>query len=183
LDLSVGAPENGGMTATELPTAVAIRRGFQAGDIPAIALLHSSNYSREQGFDGAALEAYVCATMAEQYREPQGGELWMAELDGEVVGSIGITRDSDTVARLRWFILAPAARGLGVGQRLLAGALEFVRERGYERVWLSTVAGLDTSAFLYRRARFVLTREWDAETWGAPCVEQRYELDLLESDE
>jgi GNAT superfamily N-acetyltransferase len=60
-----------------------------------------------------------------------------------VVGSIGITRDSATVARLRWFILAAEARGLGTGQRLLDEALEFVREQGYRRVWLSTVRGVE----------------------------------------
>ncbi len=169
------------MAAMELaeapPETIRIRHGFAPGDIAAIAKMHGDNYGSMPGFDAVALEAYVAGSMSDLFHSPEGGRLWIAErADGTVVGSIGITRDSDEIARLRWYIMLASVRGLGVGRRLIEQAMEFVRERGYEHVWLSTVSGLEASAHLYRSVGFELVDEWDANTWGEPVREQRYEL-------
>jgi GNAT superfamily N-acetyltransferase len=162
-----------------LATAVRIRTGFEPGDISAVAGMHAELYSSAHGFDGATLEAYVAETMAALFREPAGGQLWIAESDGRVVGSIGITRDSPTDARLRWFLIEPEARGAGVGRELIERARAFCRAQRYDRVSLWTVEGLGASAHLYAALGFRPVEERPgAGTWGQPAVEQRWEVDL-----
>jgi GNAT superfamily N-acetyltransferase len=179
LDLWVADPQDRGMTAaTQHAAGVNYRRGFERGDLPAVAAMHGVHYSDNPGFDPVELEAYCAETMAALLHSPEGGGLWIAELDGEVVGSIGITRDSDEVARLRWYIVKEKARGLGVGRRLIDDALAFVRSQGYSRVWLSTVSGLAESTHVYLSVGFVLVDEFDSASWGGPVREQRYELEL-----
>jgi GNAT superfamily N-acetyltransferase len=164
------------MTATG--TRVTFRRGFEAGDLPAIAAMHGVYYGPRRGWDAVDLEAYCASSMADLVRNPDGGALFVAEIDGEVVGSCGITRDSAEVARLRWYIVREDAHGQGIGRRLLDDALRFCRDEGYERVWLSTAAGLPESTHRYVSAGFVLTDEFDSESWGEPVREQRYDLVL-----
>src|SRR4051794_7398102 len=165
------------MTAATHP-AVKFRRGFPAGDLPAVAAMHGVYYGPRRGWNAVDLEAYCASSMADLVRNPEGGGLWIAEIDGEVVGSIGITRDSAEVARLRWYIVREDAHGLGIGKRLLDEALDFCRAEGYARVWLSTAAGPPESTHRYVAAGFVLTEEFDSESWGEPVREQRYELEL-----
>jgi ribosomal protein S18 acetylase RimI-like enzyme len=81
-------------------------------------------------------------------------------------------------AHLRWFIVAPEAQRTGLGKQLLDRALGFCRERDYRRVYLYTFAGLDSARRLYEQAGFRLTEEQEANSWGRPMREQRFELDL-----
>ena len=87
------------MTAAAIEQRVHVRRGPQRGDIPWIAAAHGINYANNPGFDSVELEAYCAASLAEFVHAPEGGALWIAELDGEVVGSVGITRDSESRSR------------------------------------------------------------------------------------
>jgi GNAT superfamily N-acetyltransferase len=167
------------MTAAALPTTIRVRTGFKAGDIPAVALMHSANYAEPHGFDGAGLEAYVSRSMADLYDTPGGGELWIAEAeDGTVLGSIGITRESDAEARLRWYIMRDEARGQGVGRRMIEAAIDWTRAQGFTRIWLTTIAGLDASAHLYRSVGFEIFHEHEGNSWGGPACEQHWELRL-----
>jgi GNAT superfamily N-acetyltransferase len=166
------------MTAAALEQRVHVRRGPQRGDIPWIAAAHGINYADNPGFDSVELEAYCAGSLADFVHAPEGGALCIAELDGEVVGSIGITRDSAEVARLRWYIVNAKARGLGIGRRLIEDAIAFVRAQGYSRVWLSTATGLPESAHLYVAVGFVLVDEFDSQSWGGPVREQHYAMEL-----
>jgi len=167
------------MTAAALPTTIRIRTGFKAGDIPAIALMHSANYAEPHGFDGAGLEAYVSRSMGELYADPDRGRLWIAEAeDGTVTGSIGITLESETEARLRWYIMRADARGQGLGRRMIEEAVEWTRAQGRSRLWLTTIAGLDASAHLYRSVGFEIFHEQDGNSWGGPAREQHWEMPL-----
>ena len=78
-------------------------------------------------------------------------------------------------ARLRFFIAADAARGLGLGNRLMQDALSWCDARGYFQVWLTTVRGRDAAAHLYRKFGFVLRDEHIDASWGTPMHEQRWE--------
>jgi GNAT superfamily N-acetyltransferase len=146
----------------------------------AIARLHATIYELEQGWD-ARFAAYVDETLekAAAAWNVERDRLWLADsADGDVVGSIAIVHAGADVAQLRWFIVAPHARGSGLGSRLLDAALDFCRERGYRRVFLLTTDGLEAAARLYRAAGFRLIAETPLEAWGAELLEQRYELEL-----
>jgi GNAT superfamily N-acetyltransferase len=103
----------------------------------------------------------------------------VAERDERIVGCIGLTGDSPAVARLRWFLVDPAARGSGLGRALLDTALRFARESGYGSVELETFSALTGAARMYRAAGFELAASWTGPLWGRDdLVRERYELAL-----
>src|SRR5688572_2852318 len=106
-----------------------IRTGDRPGDLGTVASMHGVLYAREHGMD-QTIEAYVAsalgafATARSRHGDSAGG-LWLAESDGMVAGSIGITRAGQAEAQLRWFLVDPDKRGCGIGRRLLATALDY----------------------------------------------------------
>ncbi|MFF4815793.1 GNAT family N-acetyltransferase [Kitasatospora sp. NPDC001309] len=171
--------------ATTAPGTVTVREADRPGDLGAVAALHGVLYTREYGMD-ATMEAYVAAGMAELVLagavegSAAPGRLWVAELDGRVVGAVGLVRAEERPGwgQLRWVVLDPAARGRGLGRRLLDLALTEARERGYEGVLLWTITGLDAAHHLYATAGFELTLSRPAHKFGLDTVEQRMELRL-----
>src|SRR5262245_29983139 len=118
------------------PEAVTLRTSLRAGDLGAVVHLHGVVYAAERGFD-PTFEAYVAAPLAEFVRRASPRErLWIAEASGRAVGCIAIVAAEPQTAQLRWFLVAPAARGAGLGRRLLDEALAFCRGCGYAGVFL-----------------------------------------------
>lgn len=167
------------MTATVSIDGVRIRHEFFPGDIGAIVRLHAVLYHEEHGFD-RTFEAYVAEGLARFVLafDPAHSRLWVAERGGEVVGSIAIVGEPDGAAQLRWFLVHPYCRSMGVGRRLLADAIGFARDTGARSVFLWTVSDLDTAIRLYRAAGFRVTEEQSHVQWGKPITEQRFDLDL-----
>jgi GNAT superfamily N-acetyltransferase len=158
--------------------APTIRTDLRPGDLGAVVGLHGVVYAREYGFD-ATFEAYVAAPLAEFVRSaPDRGRLWLAERDGRLVGSIAIVPAAPEVAQLRWFLVAPADRGAGLGRRLMGEAVAFCKESGFRTVFLWTVSALTAAARLYRDAGFVKVDEKPGRLWGVDVVEEKYELAL-----
>ena len=83
-------------------------------------------------------------------------------------------------AHLRWFIVSDALRGKGAGSQLLRTALDFCRDCGYGRVYLSTFEGLHAARHLYEKHGFRLVQERRGAQWGREVIEQRFELELVE---
>jgi len=173
---------SGGARGSKAAT-VTIRVGDRPGDLGAVAALHGLLYNREHGMD-ATMEADVATGMAAlvRARVREGGDgpgvLWVAD-DGErVVGAAGLTREDEGLTRLRWVILHPDARGLGVGRALVDTALGEARRRGARGVYLWTIAGLAASRRLYDRAGFTVTEEHPARAWGIEAIELRMDLNL-----
>ena len=90
-----------------------------------------------------------------------------------MVGCIAIVAERDTVAQLRWFLVAPSSRGGGLGRRLIGEAVAFSRDAGYERMILWTVSGLEAAAHLYRAVGFQRTEALPAVRWGVEVVEEK----------
>jgi GNAT superfamily N-acetyltransferase len=158
---------------------VAIRTTLKPGDLGAIVHLHGITYAQECGFD-STFEAYVAAPLAEfVMRWPTVGErLWIAERDGRIVGSIAIVAATPDAAQLRWFLVDPRERGLGLGSRLLVEAIRFCEAHRYAWVFLWTVSALTAAARLYRGAGFQKVEERHGCLWGVDAVEEKYELSL-----
>jgi N-acetylglutamate synthase-like GNAT family acetyltransferase len=159
------------------PEPVAIRTTLRPGDLGSIVHLHGVIHGQECGFD-ATFEAYVAAPLAEFVRRmPTDGErIWIAERDGRIVGCIAIVAASPEDAQLRWFLVEPQARRLGLGTRLLHEAIMFCKEHGFRRIFLWTVDVLTAAARLYSNAGFQLVEERPGRCWGVDVIEQRYEL-------
>ncbi len=165
---------------TDAERRVTLHHDLRPGDLGRVTELHGVLYAEEYGFDHR-FEAYVAETLGEFGRTARPGldRLWIAELAGRLVGSVGIVGREGGAAQLRWVLVHPDGRGHGLGRRLLHEALDFCRAAGYRSVFLWTVSPLTAAARLYTTAGFRHTEtKPEAAPWGVPLSEERYDLTL-----
>ncbi|MES9685303.1 GNAT family N-acetyltransferase [Bacillus sp. AFS001701] len=153
-------------------------RPFKPGDVGYVAYIHGKIYSTTYQF-GRVFEYYVMKGLSEFLLNPNGGELWVAEVNGEIVGSIAITKANESVAQLRWFVLDEKYQGLGIGKKLIETALNFCKEKQFDHLFLWTVSTLETARYLYKKYKFTLTEEKPNFQWtGSELIEERWDLVL-----
>ncbi|MBA1336944.1 MAG: hypothetical protein HPY66_3380 [Firmicutes bacterium] len=154
-------------------------RPFKPEEADYIIRRHRDLYADEYGFD-STFESYVgdaVRKFLETYDE--GAEnIWIAESQGQPVGSIAIVRVDDTTSQLRWFLIEPEMRGKGLGNRLMETAVEFCREKNYKLVYLWTLSILEAARHLYKRYGFELTGTEEHDIWGKHLIEERWDLKL-----
>ncbi len=160
-------------------TPVALLRDPQPGDMGWVVQQHGEIYAREYGWN-AEFEALVADIVAQYMRnhQPAWERCWMAELDGERVGSVFVVRKSKTVAQLRMLILTPQARGLGLGTRLADECIAFARNKGYKKMVLWTNSCLDAARGIYAKRGFTLVKSEAYEGFGQSLVGETWELRL-----
>jgi N-acetylglutamate synthase-like GNAT family acetyltransferase len=108
-----------------------------------------------------------------------GGRLWIAEVNGNIVGSVAIVRVDSRTAQFRWFLVEDAFQGIGIGKQLMQIALNFCHENNYADVFLWTFKGLDKARTLYDKAGFVLVEEKVNNEWSnVDIIEQKMTLKL-----
>nr|WP_145547947.1 bifunctional helix-turn-helix transcriptional regulator/GNAT family N-acetyltransferase [Variovorax boronicumulans] len=166
--------------ASTAPRArTAVLREPRPGDIGWVVQQHGELYAREYGLDARfeALVADIAARFVRNFR-PGWERCWIAELNGERVGSVFLARKSATVAQLRLLILTPAARGMGLGARLTDECLAFARARGYRKIVLWTNSCLSAARSIYAARGFVLTKSEPYEDFGQSLVGETWELKL-----
>lgn len=158
---------------------ITIRHTLQPGDLGRVTALHGVLYAQEYGLS-PIFEGYVAETLAElgKRHQPEQDRLWLAERDGELVGSIGIVGRDNGAAQLRWLLVAPQARGQRLGQHLFQAALTFCRENDYRSIYLWTISLLTDAARIYSAAGFIKTAEQGPSWWGREVLEERYDLSL-----
>lgn len=167
---------NAPVHSSQPPPPFTLRHDLRPGDVGYIVYLHGTVYAREYGFD-PTFEAYVAGPLAEFVRSRTDRDrLWVAEHDGRIVGSVAVVGTSGKEAQLRWFLVDPSARGLGLGRLLLVEAVAFWERCGYESLFLWTVRALTAAARLYRGAGFVKVEERPGKLWGVEVVEEKYVL-------
>jgi N-acetylglutamate synthase-like GNAT family acetyltransferase len=155
-----------------------MRTALQPGDVGAVIAMHGVLYAEEYGFD-TTFEAYVAEPLAAfVLRASPRERIWVEQRDGRLVGCVAIVAADERTAQLRWLLVHPAARGTGLGRRLLDAAVVFSQDAGYERIILWTLSGLEAALQLYRRAGFVRVETAPARRWDVDVVEEKHELTL-----
>jgi ribosomal protein S18 acetylase RimI-like enzyme len=81
-------------------------------------------------------------------------------------------------AQLRYYLVLPGYRGLGLGNKLMQLFVEFAKKSGYKHAYLWTTNELEKAAHLYKKFGFRLTEEIASTDFGKPLTEQRYDLVL-----
>ena len=141
-----------------------------------VGLMHL--YMHENFGFGARFESRIATDMAEFMTriDSPANNTWRALRGNDVIGSISIDGEDlgNGLAHLRWFVVAGAARGSGVGRALLARATAFCDALGYRETHLWTVSGLDAARRLYEQQGFVLAEEYHGDQWGSRVLEQRF---------
>ena len=154
-------------------------RDPQPGDMGVVVQQQTAIYAREYGWNWE-FEALVAEIVAKYLREfdPTCERCWIAEKDGEVVGSVFVIRHDETTAKLRMLYVDASARGLGIGQRLVDECVRFARQVGYKRMLLWTVDSLTDARKLYQKAGFELVEEEPMVSFGKPLVSQTWARQL-----
>lgn len=154
-------------------------RPHQPGDMGWIIHRHGVLYAEEYGLDESfeAMVARIAATFIENF-DARRERCWIAERDGEIVGSVLLVKDSEEIAKLRLLYVEPKARGLGIGSRLVSECIGFARRGGYSKITLWTNDVLVSARRIYQVAGFRLVQEEPHHSFGQDLVGQYWELAL-----
>lgn len=160
-------------------TRTVVLRDPRPGDMGWVVLQHGEIYWREYGFTDAfeALVADIAANYIRNF-DPAWEKGWIAEIDGERVGSVFVVRKSATVAQLRLLILTPQARGHGLGGRLVDECIAFARGKRYRKMVLWTNGHLDAARAIYKSRGFKLVKSEPFRAYEQDLVSETWELKL-----
>jgi GNAT superfamily N-acetyltransferase len=155
---------------------ISIRNDLRPGDLGYVIYLHGALYYREYGY-GFQFENYVAKGLSEFYDKynPQTSRVWACEHNNRMIGFLLLMNRGDA-AQLRYFLIEPAYRGIGLGSKLMNLYMDFLRKCGYKESYLWTTHELFTAASLYKRHGFTRTEEKASTAFGKLVTEQRYDL-------
>lgn len=154
-------------------------RSHQSGDMGWVTHRHGVLYAQEYGWDEhfEALVAQIVADFINNYN-PEREHCWIAEMNGEIVGSVFVVQSSETVAKLRLLLVEPKARGLGLGTRLVEECIRFARRHGYQKLMLWTNSVLLEARHIYKKTGFTLVAEESHHSFGHDLIGETWELIL-----
>ncbi len=154
-----------------------IRTNLQSGDLGYVAYLHGKLYKDEYNY-GIEFESYVALGLHEFYNQynPMKDRVWIAEHKNKIIGFLLLMHRENNTAQLRYFLIEPEYRGIGLGKKMMNLFMEFLRDSNYQSAYLWTTHELTTAASLYIRHGFKLTEEKLTNSFGKTLKEQRYDL-------
>jgi DNA-binding MarR family transcriptional regulator/GNAT superfamily N-acetyltransferase len=174
--------------AAPAPHATALTlRPPATGDIGWVIARHGALYGQEYGWDWRfeALVARIAADFIERF-EATREACWIAQRGGERLGCVFLVQARDEAsgaidpgtAQLRMLLVEPAARGMGLGRRLVDECERFARERGYRRIRLWTNSVLLAARAIYKNVGYRLVARERHASFGKKMTGETWELEL-----
>lgn len=156
-------------------------RTFGPGDMGLIASRQSILYRETYGWN-SAIEVNVGEVTTTFLRSfaPGREQCWVAEVDGQIAGSIFLTDEDDGLCRLRLLYVEPSFQGRGIGNALVSRCINFARSVGYARMTLWTHSILEGARRIYARHGFRIVDEKDHTLFGPPLHGEIWALELDE---
>ncbi|MBC7986550.1 MAG: MarR family transcriptional regulator [Sphingomonadaceae bacterium] len=158
-------------------------RTFRTGDMGMIAARQSIIYEpygwrREM----EALQGAITSAFLRNFK-PGREQCWVAERAGVMAGSVFLVDAGDDVAQLRLLYVEPWARGLGIGQALVAECVAFARAAGYAKLVLWTHTVLESARRIYEAAGFQITEVAMHDGFGKAEQGETWELEFGDGGE
>jgi GNAT superfamily N-acetyltransferase len=156
-----------------------VLRDTRPGDLGWVVMQHGEVYSREYGFtaDFEAMVADIASKYIKNFK-PAAEKGWIAEIAGQRAGAVFVMRRTIATAQLRLLIVAPEARGRGLGGRLTDECIAFARSKGYGKLMLWTQGHLDAARTIYQSRGFKRTKTESFRAFGQDLVGEKWELKL-----
>jgi GNAT superfamily N-acetyltransferase len=154
-------------------------RRHRPGDLGWVVQRHGELYWAEFGYDERfeALVAGIAARFVETF-DRRRERCWIAARGGERLGAVFLVKQSPRVAKLRLLIVEPAARGMGLGRRLVTACIRFARAAGYRKLVLWTQSELEAARAIYKKTGFRKVRSEAHRSFGKRLVGEYWQLDL-----
>ncbi len=143
------------------------------------AVLYTQDYGWDNGYE--ALISEIAGRFLRDFK-PDRERCFVAEREGKIVGSAFVVEASTEVAKLRLLYVEPAARGQGLGRRLVEACIGFAQASGYARLDLWTNDILTAARRIYESAGFELIKEERHRSFGHDLVGQTWSLDIARGD-
>jgi DNA-binding MarR family transcriptional regulator/GNAT superfamily N-acetyltransferase len=156
-----------------------ILRDAEPGDMGWVTYRHGVIYAQEYDWD-ATFEALVAQIVSDfiSNLNPARERCWIAEMDGEIVGSVFVVQASQETAKLRLLLVEARARGLGLGTRLVEECIRFARRSGYKKLTLWTNSVLVAARHIYQKTGFRIVEQEKHHSFGKDLISETWELDL-----
>ena len=139
-------------------------------------ILYAEEYSWDEQFE--ALVAEIVTSFIQNY-DPKRERCWIAEKDGDNVGSVFLVKQSDSTAKLRLLFVEPRARGFGIGTRLVNECIKFAQQTGYSKITLWTNNILTAARHIYKKAGFRLVNEHPHKSFDQDLIAETWKLKLI----
>lgn len=163
----------------EMPVSPVVLRPYRIGELGWLIHRQGILYNEQYGWNGD-FEVLIAGIYNEYATAPDTPpkNLWVAEQDGEIVGSIFCmpSEGIEGSAQLRMLYVEPAARGQGVGRTLVEQCVAFARTAGYERMRLWTHSIQESARRVYARAGFTVVETEPHHSFGKDLVSEIWEL-------
>jgi DNA-binding MarR family transcriptional regulator/GNAT superfamily N-acetyltransferase len=168
-----------GILEPQIAQSEVVLRPHRPGDIGWITHRHGTLYADQYGWDETfeALVAEILSKFATNHN-PEKERIWIAELNGEPLGSVMIVDAGENVAQLRLLLVEPHARGKKIGKKLVEECIAFGKKKGYSRMKLWTQSCLQEARNLYIHTGFHLVEEKPHHSFGYDLVAEIWEKEL-----